>query len=856
MWLYNRTSRQREKVPPLFSPPRQCTVAVGSRSVKRAALLCASIVGAQAALAGTIALEWTPVDHPALAGYRVYHGYASGNYPSSVYVSSGTSVVLDVLEDCTTHYVALKSVDVAGGESTEFSNEIFGWPRPRAESVMPDTLLAGASAALTITGANFQPGATVEIADPDVTVDAVTVDSCWNLRVDVTVAPTAVAGGRTLVVVNPDGVGGSASFSIANGTVELPEFAVYFDMDAASIAGGLIYDQSGNSVIGAVVGTSQVDGLYAEALRFDLGHNDYIRVPSRPELALGPEFTISAWIRAESWGQGGAGAIVDKLELADARGYALRLSGSGGLAFYGLTEQSPLASLPGVLVLRVWHHVAAVYGAGLLTFYIDGEPAGSGVALHDVRPSSRDLYVGNAHGLAMDFSGGIDDLRIHTRALTADEIATLAEPDSPPCIDYDGDGYGWPLSAGCSPDVEPDCDDDDPQIHPGTFDACGDGIDQDCDGSDAVCPCPDADADGFVAEACGGDDCHDADASVHPAAPELCDGIDNDCDGAVDEDIECDLPVDDAHLVADWSMDSDSVVGPWLLDRSANGHVGMIVGATLAPGRVGEALRFVSGHNDYVLVDDADELDLGQAFTISAWIYPETFGQEYAGAIVDKFYPPTAEGYRFQLTNNTSYAGMTFAGATLQGLVYSEPHRIVLREWQRVAVTYASGILAFYVDGVPAGSVAAIHDPRPTFRNLYIGNDRDRTKDFNGLIDELKIYDVALTAEELGGTRTGGACPVTVGLGGNVIGWGPPGLGDGYDVVRGELGLLRDSGGDFGVAGRECLAGATDAAAIDYKPIPLPGDAFWFLVRRTDPSCGFGSPQRDAGIGSAPPGCP
>ncbi len=45
----------------------------------------------------------------------------------------------------------------------------------------------------------------------------------------------------------------------------------------------------------------------------------------------------------------------------------------------------------------------------------------------------------------------------------------------------------------------------------------------------------DADADGHSASAAGGDDCDDADAQVHPGASEVCDGTDNDCNGAVDD---------------------------------------------------------------------------------------------------------------------------------------------------------------------------------------------------------------------------------------------------------------------------------------------------------------------------------
>lgn len=57
-----------------------------------------------------------------------------------------------------------------------------------------------------------------------------------------------------------------------------------------------------------------------------------------------------------------------------------------------------------------------------------------------------------------------------------------------------------------------------------------DGIDQDCDGADAV----DADLDGSVE----GTDCDDADSGKYPGAEEICNGVDDDCDGAADEDLE------------------------------------------------------------------------------------------------------------------------------------------------------------------------------------------------------------------------------------------------------------------------------------------------------------------------------
>ena len=101
--------------------------------------------------------------------------------------------------------------------------------------------------------------------------------------------------------------------------------------------------------------------------------------------------------------------------------------------------------------------------------------------------------------------------------------------------DNDKDGFGnpssslnsyiWPIGYVLD---DTDCDDHNASVHKGALEICGDGIDQDCNGSDQGCT-EDKDKDGWRPDA---GDCNDNDASIHPNAPEICgDNIDQDCDG-------------------------------------------------------------------------------------------------------------------------------------------------------------------------------------------------------------------------------------------------------------------------------------------------------------------------------------
>jgi hypothetical protein len=112
--------------------------------------------------------------------------------------------------------------------------------------------------------------------------------------------------------------------------------------------------------------------------------------------------------------------------------------------------------------------------------------------------------------------------------------------------DADADDYGDALPAVAGVDTGTDCDDSAASINPGASETWYDGVDQDCDSASDF----DADGDDHDSDGHSGDDCDDADAAINPNAIETCNEVDDDCDGATDED--------DASDASTWYADGDS----------------------------------------------------------------------------------------------------------------------------------------------------------------------------------------------------------------------------------------------------------------------------------------------------------
>jgi PKD repeat protein len=208
--------------------------------------------------------------------------------------------------------------------------------------------------------------------------------------------------------------------------------------------------------------------------------------------------------------------------------------------------------------------------------------------------------------------------------------------------------------------------------------------------------------------------------------------------------IDVQIPPPDFGRVAAYSFDTDG--GTSVTDISGNGHTGTVSGSTWSPdGKFGGALAF-DGVDDWVTVADSALLDLTSGMTLSAWVYP-TAGGGYREVLIKE--APGSEAYNLYASSeaNVPVGGVVLGQNPI--LAVSGTQSLPLNAWSHLALTFDSATLRLYVNGALAGSQAASGSIATSSGALRFGGNSIWGEFFAGRIDEIRIYNRALVADEI-----------------------------------------------------------------------------------------------------------
>jgi hypothetical protein len=195
-------------------------------------------------------------------------------------------------------------------------------------------------------------------------------------------------------------------------------------------------------------------------------------------------------------------------------------------------------------------------------------------------------------------------------------------------------------------------------------------------------------------------------------------------------------------LVGAWGF--DETTGTTTADASGNANTGTLNGPVrTTAGRFGSALDF-DGVNDWVTVADSTSLRLTTGMTLEGWAYP-TGGsgwrtlalKETAGDLAWALYPFGDGGLP---SGHAATSGDLWARGT------AAP---ALNTWTHFAVTYDGATIRMYVNGVQTGTRAQTGTLRTSTQPLRFGGNAVWSEWFRGRLDEIRVYDRALSAAQI-----------------------------------------------------------------------------------------------------------
>ncbi len=208
-----------------------------------------------------------------------------------------------------------------------------------------------------------------------------------------------------------------------------------------------------------------------------------------------------------------------------------------------------------------------------------------------------------------------------------------------------------------------------------------------------------------------------------------------------------------------WKLDDNA--GVIAADSSGSGYsADLNNGPVWRTAKMGSGLRF-DGTDDYASTSSNSVLDTSGPFTISLWAYPLSDGEGGFGALLGK----SGNISIYQATNDS--IEVCQEGASCAATVaYSGNNALVNNRWSHIVVTHnGSGSYNFYSNGTLTNGVDISGPDTNTSQPLIFGGSSTSSPfNYNGLLDDVKIYNYVRTSiqiiEDMNGGHPAGGSPV------------------------------------------------------------------------------------------------
>ena len=514
--------------------------------------------------------------------------------------------------------------------------------------------------------------------------------------------------------------------SIAPGAASDGLIAAY-SFDEGS--GSTLADESGNGNSGSISGASWTTaGKTGGALSFD-GVNDWVTIADSAVLDATRAITLEAWVKPSAAGpqwrtvlfkQHGAGMA-----------YSLYASEDTNRPVGQVNVDDVERNAPGApLALNGWTHLAATYDDATLRLYVNGTLASSLSVNGSIPASTGPLRIGGNSVWNEWFAGQIDDVRIYNRALTATELkADLSTPVRP------GDQTdnaapstptGLSASAQTPTSITLSWNGSNDNVGVAGYGRYRSGsLDSNGSGTSYT----------FSELNCGSSysfavDAYDAAGNRSPQAT---------VSAATSP---CATPAG-IGLVASYSFDAGA--GSTLVDASGNGNTGTISGASwTSTGKTGGALSF-DGSNDLVTIADSAALDATRALTLEAWVKPTASGPRWRTVLFKEHGKGMA--YSLYTSERTSRPVGQVNVDNVERNALGAP--LPLNAWTHLASTYDGGTLRLYVNGTLTSTLSINGSLPASTGALRMGGNSIWPEWFAGQLDDVRVYNRALTGAEL-----------------------------------------------------------------------------------------------------------